>query len=459
MSSPTEEVWRKLVEFQLCPANQAELLKDDFKAAVSQMTVPCDTDDARVLCDWLVEEGEATPYQTEILLGKSTRPLRVGPYQIIDYIEAGRLAGIYRARHHELQFPVCLKLVPQTGTADEQWRRQALFQREARVSVQADHPHIVQTYQIGQADGFYFIAFENLIGQSLMELIRADSAMATGSFDHIERLWDMSRGHTRPEEVCRMIHEAALGLAHLHEHEIVHRDVTPRNLWVSEEGHIKVLDFGMARDAMTFLDAPVTDQFTSGFNEFLGSVDYLSPEQALDPDLATHASDIYGLGCTLYHALTGRVPYDAKTPSKQMILHALGRPALPSTLNDAVYSQLDEVCRGMMGTIPEYRYLSAQAVAEALEPFISPDDKLQIQEAPTPQLQAFLSWLSTETATAPARGKSPPARKSSGEELPQYDLDDDPPSSVEDSVTEMGRLLEAADAADDSGIGKGKDSP
>jgi serine/threonine protein kinase len=384
-----DDVWGAMAEHKLCPADRIESLKERFTALEAEGEAPA-------LVQWLAGEGAITPYQAAVLEGSADQPLRVGPYVITECIQAARLRGLYRARHQDLEVPLCLKLLYLTGTPAESQASLEFFQREARVAVQADHSNVVRTYQVGYADGAYFIAFENLAGQSLMELLDANSALAEGTYEYADKLWDAARSQTRPEEVCRLIREAALGLAHLHEQGIVHRDVSPQNLWVTSDAHVKIMDFGLARDALSYLDAPSTDEVATGPTEFLGSTDYLSPEQAIDSTEATPASDVYSLGCTLYHALTGRVPFTAASPAKQMILHALRTPTPPSELNDAVYPQLDEVVTGMMAKDPSQRYQSGAQVADALEPFLDPDESLPYEEVKSPQLLDFLRWINEE---------------------------------------------------------------
>ena len=402
MSCSVDGVWKRLQEEKLWPLEDITAWQQTCAEANHKFS------DGGGLCDWLANERHITPYQADIIAGRLREPLRMGAYEILESIESGRLTGIYRARHEELHFPVCLKIIHADPDGNDPSGSMGRFQREARISVQADHLHVVRTFQIGQIDHLYFIAFENLEGQSLLELIRADSPMVTGTFDHIEKLWDMERGQTRPEEVCRLIREAALGLQHLHEQGIVHRDVTPRNLWITEEGHVKVMDFGLSRDALAFLDSPVSDALAAGFNEFLGSTDYLSPEQALDPASSGPSADIYSLGCTFYHALTGRPPYQASTPSKQMIMHALGRYEPASQLNEAVFEQLDEVVAGMMAPHVEDRYRSAADLAEALAPFVEVDDNRSYQAPLTPELNQFLRWLQEDTTLYSTAKAKPP---------------------------------------------------
>jgi serine/threonine protein kinase len=333
--------------------------------------------------------------------------LHIGPFDIIERVETGRLEGVFRARHHELDFAVCLRIFRPLGTLSEKKIQLARFQREARVSAEIDHPNIVRTLHVGRAEDLYFLAYEDLRGGTLQQMLDVVSALSNEQPAYVQRLWDESLTNTRPGEVCRLIREAAQGLAHLHERDIVHRDIKPDNIWITEDGHVKLIDFGLARDALAYLDLPFDIEQAAGPTGFVGSPDYLSLEQALDSELATAASDIYSLGCAFYHALTGQVPFHASTPAKQMLRHAMEDPIPPSQLNPACLPQLNEVVAGMMAKRPEDRYRSSQHVVDALEPFIDPDASILQDEVETPQLFEFLRWIREDAAvyTRPPKSK------------------------------------------------------
>jgi len=303
------------------------------------------------LLSQLVLQNVLTQYQVEAMYGRSKDPLQIGPYTIRDRIQDGRLGGFYLGRHQVLTYPVTLKIVKLQGSAEDKEKALARFQREARIAIQVNHPHVVRTYEIGRKDEFCFLAFEELKGQSLKE-------------------WMESRPRCTLQDICRMLHEAALGLAHLHEHQIVHRDLNPNNLWVTEDRHIKLFDFGLARDALHFLDDPCVEAEPSE-NEYVGTADYLAPEQAMSSNNATSLSDIYSLGCTLYHVLSGRVPFKGDNPTKKMMMHAMEEPVPPSKINPSVLPELDEVVSRMMAKNPAKRCQSAFIVSRLLQLFMT----------------------------------------------------------------------------------------
>lgn len=298
----------------------------------------------------LLEQKILTPLQLEILSGRSSDPLAVRGYQLLEKISEGRLAGLYRSRHATMQFPVLLRLLRLSDDAEERERQLGRFEHEARVSIQVIHPNVVRTYEVGRDGHSYFFTLENLEGKTLADVLRTNARPTVA-------------------ETCRIIREAALGLAHLHEMEIVHRNVCPENIWLGDSGPTKLMDLSHARDSLQFLDPKPVEEIAAHPDEVWGSPDYLPPEQAIESRTVTAAGDIYGLGCTLYHALTGRVPFTSVTPAKLMLKHATLMPPAPSTCNPRVPAELDEFVLLMMAKSAERRVRSAALVAQVLEMF------------------------------------------------------------------------------------------
>lgn len=300
------------------------------------------------LLNQLVAQNVLTEYQQRALSEQSHCPLVVGNYQIRDRVEEGRLAGMYRGIHSRFHFPTCMRIVEAAADADQN-EQLARFQREARISIQVNHPNVVRTYDVGRSGELYFVCYEDLTGNSMLQ-------------------WLASPPEHTVNEICRAARDAALGLAHLHDQQIVHRDVNPNNLWVTPEGKVKILDFGLARDALHFLDEPGLEK--GGDDDFLGTMDYLAPEQAVNSESATALSDVYSLGCTLYQLLTGEVPFPEKSSTKKMLHHATAEPPVPSRKNPQVPAELDELVVRMMAKKPVDRPQGAFIVASLLELFL-----------------------------------------------------------------------------------------
>lgn len=353
---------------------------------------------AEAVLTWLMERQIVTPYQAGLLLGPSDRPLHVGAYLLRDRVLEGRLAGTYQATHRQLNFPVGLLLLEPYGSPAEIQARSLRLQREARISAQLNHPNLVKTYQVGRDPRGMFVAFEYLQGQSLGDLLTANSVMETAHEDPTLKLWDEVRGTTRVAVVCRLFADAAAGLAHAHELGIVHRNLSADNIWVCKGGPVKVLDFGLARDGLGCVDPPHVDRLLSAGEEFLGNTDCLAPEQGLGDVTPAPNADVYALGCTLYYALAGRLPFEAGTPGRQMLMHALRTASPPSEHNPTVPPELDALVLRMMSKRPEDRPQTAREVFDALQPFLNDADELLRHEPPNEALDDFLKWLAEQPA-------------------------------------------------------------
>jgi serine/threonine protein kinase/TolB-like protein/Tfp pilus assembly protein PilF len=238
-----------------------------------------------------------------------------GRYEIRSPIGAGGMGEVYLAYDAQLDRPVALKLLPQDVTKDEDRLRR--FQQEARATSALNHPNILTIFEIGEAEGTYFIATEFIDGVTLREY--------------------MGRGRMKPFEVLEVSVQVASALAAAHAAGIVHRDIKPENIMVRTDGYVKVLDFGLAKldEQRTTTSPSALTLADTGPGIVIGTVTYMSPEQArgLRVDERT---DIFSFGVVLYEMLAGRAPFGGPTPS-DVIVAILDREPQPlvSTLPDA----------------------------------------------------------------------------------------------------------------------------
>src|SRR5262245_24424453 len=240
------------------------------------------------------------------------------------------MAAVLRARDTQLDRIVALKILPPDMASDvENIRR---FHQEARSAAKLDHENIARVFYCGEDQGLLFIAFEFVEGQNLRALL--------------ER-----RGHLPVTESIHYILQIATGLAHAAQRGVVHRDIKPSNIIVSPSGRAKLVDMGLARSLGPQADGHLTQ---SGVT--LGTFDYISPEQALEPRDADVRSDIYSLGCTLYHILTGQPPVPEGTAAKKLHHHQHVPPVDPRQLNPAVPDDVAMVLGRMMAKDPGQRY-------------------------------------------------------------------------------------------------------
>jgi serine/threonine protein kinase len=295
-------------------------------------------------------EGESRNY-LEREMRSLLREMVRGNYIVLNPIESGGMGSVSKVRHLRLGKVMALKEIRaealQLGDREEIVRR---FLREIEACGRMDeHPNIVSYTDTGvNESGIPFLVMDYIDGEDLAKIVR--------------RL-----GPLRIADAAQVIHDAAVGLAHAHDHGLVHRDVKPSNIMVSRHGAVKVLDFGLAR--VTNADRQLT-ALTTG--KVMGTFDYMSPElcREITPD---RRGDIYSLGCTLYFALAGRAPFeDVKSQFEKMNAHLhTALPALPR-LDEA--PELQTILQKMVAKQPADRYQDIHEVADALRPFCANSD-------------------------------------------------------------------------------------
>jgi serine/threonine protein kinase len=261
-------------------------------------------------------------------------------FELIEAIGVGGMAAVIRARDTQLDRSIALKILPPEMAADvENVRR---FHHEARAAAKLDHENIARVYFCGEDQGLHFIAFEFVEGENLRTLL--------------ER-----RGRIPVAEAVHYILQIATGLAHSSGRGVVHRDIKPSNIIISGNGRAKLVDMGLARSLEPHTDPGLTQ---SGVT--LGTFDYISPEQALEPREADVRSDIYSLGCTFYHMLTGRPPVPEGTAAKKLHHHQHVAPIDPRQLNPEIPDEVAAVLARMMVKDPKYRYQKAEHLVQHL---------------------------------------------------------------------------------------------
>ncbi len=251
-------------------------------------------------------------------------------FELLEPIGAGGMATVLRARDVQLDRLVALKILPPETARDEESIRR--FHQEARAAARLDHENIARVYYCGADQGLHFIAFEFVEGVNL-------------------RVYIDQHGPLPVAEAVRIVLQIATGLEHAASRGVVHRDVKPSNIIISPNGRAKLVDMGLARSLGPAHDGGLTQ---SGVT--LGTFDYISPEQALEPRAADSRSDIYSLGCTFYHMLTGQAPVPEGTAAKKLHHHQHVAPVDPRVLNPAIPDEVAAVLGRMMAKDPLDRY-------------------------------------------------------------------------------------------------------
>jgi len=272
---------------------------------------------------------------------------KLGPYEVLGALGAGGMGEVYRARDPRLGREVALKLLPGSFLSDAS--RLQRFEQEARAAAALNHPNILAVHDIGQQDGLPYIVTELLKGETLRERLRAGALPIRKAIDFGEQI--------------------ARGLAAAHEKGIVHRDLKPENIFVTDDGRVKILDFGLAKlTGAACGDSGET--LPSGINSepgaILGTVGYMSPEQvrgeAVDP-----RTDIFSFGAVLYEALSGRPAFKRETWAETMTAILKEDPAEFAETGSAVPPGIERVVRRCLEKSPPQRFQSAKDLAFALE--------------------------------------------------------------------------------------------
>ena len=259
-----------------------------------------------------------------------------GRYEILEAIGLGGMAVVYKARCHRLNRLVAIKILKDELSKDEEFRNR--FHGESQAVAKLNHPNIMSVHDVSTHEGTDYIVMELIDGITLKQYME-------------------KKGTLNWKETLHFAMQIAKALEHAHSQGIVHRDIKPHNVMVLKNGSAKVTDFGIAR---------LMSQSNTLTKEALGSVHYISPEQAKGGRV-DNRSDIYSLGVVMYEMMTGRAPYDGDSPVAVAIQHINGGAAMPSTLNPNIPGGLEQIIMKCMATDPGQRYNSATALLYDLE--------------------------------------------------------------------------------------------
>ena len=293
------------------------------------------------LAEHLVESGLITSWHAEKLLAGKYKGFFLGKYKLLRHLGSGGMSSVYLAQHRISEQLRAIKVLPRKKVSDKSYLDR--FYLEARAAASLNHPNVVRIYDICNENDTHYMVMEYVQGQDLYELVTAGGAVEI-------------------EEAINYVAQAAEGLAHAHERDLVHRDIKPANLLKTDQGDIKILDLGLA-----LVSQDESESLTVLHNEkVMGTADYLSPEQAVNSHDVDSRADIYSLGCTLYYLLVGHPPFPKGSLAQRIAMHQSkepvdireGRPDCPDSLA--------HVCQKMMKKNPEQRYQNCAEVKAAL---------------------------------------------------------------------------------------------
>ena len=312
---------------------------DEVKAKVREGTYPFES---MALAQRLVRDKVVTEYQARRLLSNRPQNLKYGSrYVILDRLGSGSMGRVYKAMHLLMGREVALKVIAPEIVANE--RVIARFQREMKLAAKLDHPNVVRAFDADRDGRSLYIVMEYVPGQSLGQKFR-------------------STGPMNPRDVADYAFQAALGLAHAHGQGIVHRDVKPSNLFLTTDGQVKVLDLGLS----VLMESDSASSFATADGIAVGTIDYMSPEQACGKEVDGR-SDLYSLGCAMYHLISGQLPFPGTAPIERLGKRINGRPVPIANLVPNISPALADVMDRLLANKLHDRYQTANDAAHALQ--------------------------------------------------------------------------------------------
>ena len=331
-------------------------------------------------------------------------------YEILELIGSGGMANVYKARCHRLNRLVAIKILKSDLADNADFRRR--FHDESQAVAQLSHANIVSVYDVSTNPDREYIVMELIDGITLKQ--------------YMER-----RGRMDWRESLHFITQIMRGLSHAHSRGIIHRDIKPQNIMVLRDGSVKVADFGIAC---------LANQGQTLTQEALGSVHYISPEQARG-DRIDARSDIYSAGVVLYEMLTGRLPFEGDSAVSVAIQHLSSVPLAPRDIDPSIPEPLELICMKAMNSDPNKRYASADAMIEDLEKFrrdpsVDMDYIRQELTAPAADTEPTMPLPTAQVASA--------VKKHTGELRREREEEEEPPRRDKKSIAIIAGIFTAA---------------
>ncbi|HUY34879.1 MAG TPA: bifunctional serine/threonine-protein kinase/formylglycine-generating enzyme family protein [Pirellulales bacterium] len=406
---------------------QSGIISPSNLRALREKLPPERQHDAQEVARELVRRKVLTTYQVKEAYQGKAKDLVLGNYVILDQIGQGGMGQVFKARHRRMDRIVAIKMLP-AGVSNDPGAV-ARFQREVKAAAKLEHPNIVTAYDADEAAGRHFLVMQYVEGTDLSALVKKNGPFPVA-------------------EAVSYVLQAARGLEFAHGEGVVHRDVKPANLLVDKKGVVKVLDMGLARLESA---AGVEHTELTGTGQIMGTVDYMSPEQALDTKHADERSDVYSLGCTLWYLLTGRAAFGGESVMAKLLAHREQPiPSLQAACAEATPA-LQAVFTKMVAKKAEDRFQSMSEVVAELERFRLDRDAVgsasEVSDAPGEdhRLSEFLRGMNpSKAAGGHAPSKPAPATKRPSPPLLEATMAMTGPQVDTDPTTEQSLVAPAA---------------
>lgn len=306
-----------------------------------------------------IHRVEATPRPAAVATADADKSAPVPPavagYEILEELGRGGMSVVYKARHIHMDRLVALKVINQELVKDADSLRR--FYQETRAAGQMFHPNIVMAFDAGQIGSTHYLAMEYVVGIDLGRLLRQSGPLPV-------------------DQACDFMRQAALGLQHAHEKGLVHRDIKPSNLLATSSAAgavptrtsvVKILDMGLALLYRQPFGPTGAAAELTGEGKWMGTIDYMAPEQWKNAHRVDIRADLYSLGCTFYHLLTGQVPFPEQGFGDKMLKHYLEEPPPVEQSRPDVSPALAGLIRQLMAKQPENRFQTPIELVSALQ--------------------------------------------------------------------------------------------
>jgi len=320
---------RMALEQRLCTESELQRCQEEQRNRAAE--------NPATLEELMLEYGFVTKTQAERLdasIEESREAHRRIPgYKVLGKLGSGAMAVVYKARQLSLDRTVAVKILPRRYTEKADYIER--FFKEGRLAAKLNHNNIVQAIDVGEAGGLYYFVMEYVEGRTLYD--------------------DLSKGKVFSEkEALEIVIQLANALAHAHAHGMIHRDVKPKNIMINTEQVVKLADMGLAR-MTSDVEAAKSEK-----GKAFGTPYYIAPEQIRGDVNIDGRADIYSLGATFYHMVTGRVPFEASSPSEVMRMHLKEPLTPPDHINISLTAGISEVIEVMMAKRRSDRYNSME---------------------------------------------------------------------------------------------------